>query len=107
MYSHDVPKGPWMKLGTDLFEYNKKYYILIVDYFSKFPIIHRLHNLSTGIVTSELKGILTENSIPKLSSQMEDHYSDLSSETLHRSGDSSTSNPHLTTINPMEKQNGL
>ena len=44
---------------------------------------------------------------PKLSSQMEDHNSDMNSETLHKSGDSNISNPHHITINPMEKQNNL
>ena len=44
---------------------------------------------------------------PKLSSQMEDHNSDPNSETLHKSGDSSISNPHHTTINQMEKQKDL
>ena len=48
MHSHDVPRGPWIKLGVDLFEHNKKQYLLVVDYFSKFPIIHKLHGLSTG-----------------------------------------------------------
>ena len=50
MHSHDIPRGPWIKLGIDLFEHNKKHYILIVDYFSKFPIICKLHSLSTGTV---------------------------------------------------------
>ena len=43
----------------------------------------------------------------KVSSQMEDHNSDPNSETLHKSGDSSISNPHHTTINLMEKQKDL
>ena len=63
--SHDVPKGPWIKLGVDLFEYNRKHYLLIVDYFSKFPIIRKLHGLSTGQVIGELKGIFSENGIPE------------------------------------------
>ena len=65
MHSHDIPKGPWMKLGIDLFEHNKKHYILLVDYFSKFPIIRRLHSRNTGTVINELKGIFSENGIPK------------------------------------------
>ena len=65
MHSHSVPKGPWMKLGIDLFEHNKKQYLLIVDYFSKFPIIRKLQGLSTGYVISELKGIFGENGIPE------------------------------------------
>ena len=54
MHSHDVPRGPWIKLGADLFEHNKKQYLLVVDYFSKFPIIRKLHSLSTGAVISKL-----------------------------------------------------
>ena len=65
MHLHDTPKGPWMKLGVNLFEYNKKQYLLVVDYFSKFPIIRKLHSLSTGSIISELKGIFSENSIPE------------------------------------------
>ena len=64
MHSHDTPRGPWIKLGIDLFEHNKKQYLLVVDYFSKFPIIRRLHSLGTGSVISELKGIFGENGIP-------------------------------------------
>ena len=43
----------------------------------------------------------------KLLSQMEDHNSDLYSETLHKSGDSSISNPHHTIISLIEKQRDL
>ena len=64
MHSHDVPRGPWIKLGVDLFEHNKKQYLLVVDYFSKFPIIRKLHSLSTGAVIRELKEIFGENGIP-------------------------------------------
>ena len=66
MHSHNVPKGSSIKLGIDLFEHNMKHYILIVDYFSKFPIIHKLHSLSTGTVISELKEIFSENGIPEV-----------------------------------------
>ena len=55
-----------MKLSIDLFEQNKKQCILIVDYFSKFSIIYRLHSLSTCTVINELKGIFSKNGIPKV-----------------------------------------
>ena len=66
MQSHEVPRGPWIKLGIDLFEHNKRQYLLIVDYFSKFPFIHKLHGLSTGTVINELKGLFSENGIPEV-----------------------------------------
>ena len=65
MQSHEVPRGPWIKLGIDLFEH-KRQYLLIVDYFSKFPFIRKLHILNTGTVISELKGLFSENGIPKV-----------------------------------------
>ena len=43
----------------------------------------------------------------KLSSQMEDHNFDLSSETLHKNGDFNTFSPHHIITNPIEKQNDL
>ena len=34
-----VPLHAWERLGIDLFELNKAYYLLITDYYSRFPII--------------------------------------------------------------------
>ena len=66
LHSHEVPRGPWIKLGIDLFELNKREYLLIVDYFSKFPFICKLCSLSTDTVISELKGLFRENGIPEV-----------------------------------------
>ena len=38
---HDIPEGPWRKLGMDYFNFNGKSYVLICDYFSKFPFLYR------------------------------------------------------------------
>ena len=34
---HEIPNRPWQKLGMDFFDLQGKSYILICDYFSKFP----------------------------------------------------------------------
>ena len=34
---HDIPEGPWRKLGMEYFNFNGNSYVLICDYFSKFP----------------------------------------------------------------------
>ena len=38
---HDIPEGPWRKLGMDYFNFNGNSYVLICDYFSKFPFLYR------------------------------------------------------------------
>ena len=38
---HDIPEGPWRKLGIDYFVFDGNSYVLICDYFSKFPFLYR------------------------------------------------------------------
>ena len=38
---HDIPEGPWRKLGMDYFAFDGSSYVLICDYFSKFPFLYR------------------------------------------------------------------
>ena len=35
---HDIPLRPWEVLGMDIFHFNNKNYLCIVDYHSKFPV---------------------------------------------------------------------
>ena len=37
----DIPEGPWRKLGIDYFTFDGNSYVLICDYFSKFPFLYR------------------------------------------------------------------
>ena len=36
MIPHEIPECPWQKLGSDLYEYKGKTYLLVVDYYSKY-----------------------------------------------------------------------
>ena len=38
---HDIREGPWRKLGIDYFTFDGNSYVLICDYFSKFPFLYR------------------------------------------------------------------
>ena len=38
---HDIPESPWRKLGMDYFNFNGNSYVLICDYFSKFPFLFK------------------------------------------------------------------
>ena len=41
LQSHDIPEGPWRKIGIDYFAFDGNSYVLICDYFSKFPFLYR------------------------------------------------------------------
>lgn len=34
---HDIPRRPWLKIGTDLFDWNGKHHLIVVDYYSRYP----------------------------------------------------------------------
>ena len=38
---HAIPEGPWRKIGIDYFTFDGNSYVLICDYFSKFPFLYR------------------------------------------------------------------
>ena len=48
---HAVPSRPWSKVGTDLFEFQGKYFLILVDYYSKFIEVAQLkHTTSLEII---------------------------------------------------------
>ena len=51
-------------LGTDLFYYKKMDFLLLMDYFTKFLIVRRIPNSTTGAVKKELRDIFTEFGTP-------------------------------------------
>lgn len=44
MLSHEIVDIPWYKVGIDLFELNGEIYIIVVDYYSKYPEIEKLNS---------------------------------------------------------------
>lgn len=64
MISHDVPNNVWEKIGVDIFEFEGKDYLILVDYFSKYPEICRLDGKSAGNVIKAMKPIFARHGIP-------------------------------------------
>ncbi|XP_046378547.1 uncharacterized protein K02A2.6-like [Haliotis rufescens] len=53
---HEIPSAPWRKIGTDLFQIRGKHFLVVTDYFSKYPIVKQIpHPVSSQAVTNELK----------------------------------------------------
>ena len=57
------PDYPWQKVASDLFEWRKNAYILVVDYYSRFIDIAILPQ---QIVVTNLKSIFARHGIPEV-----------------------------------------
>lgn len=65
MIPMEVPSGPWEILGADLFWYKSPWYLLITDYFSKFPVVRKVSSTAAVPTVSAMKGVFSEYGIPK------------------------------------------
>ena len=62
---HPVPSRPWQKVGVDIFTWNKRDYLLVVDYFSRFPEVSLLVDKTAQSVVTELKSLFSRHGIPE------------------------------------------
>ena len=60
----DRPTHPWEQLGTDIFEFKGYKYLIVVDYYSRFPVIRLLHDTTAETVCTHFKSILAEHGLP-------------------------------------------
>ncbi len=63
---HETPSRLWQKVGTDLFEWEGKHYLITVCYFSNFWETDRLYDLSSKLVIKKLKGQFARYGIPSV-----------------------------------------
>ena len=62
---HDILSRAWEVVGRDLFNSNNHEYLIIVDYYSKFPIIRKMNGLTTSnMVITTTKQVFSEHGIP-------------------------------------------
>ena len=59
-YVSEVPPHPWHTLGSDLFYFKRNDFLIVVDYFSKFLIVRKIHNSTSSAVIKELELIFSE-----------------------------------------------
>ena len=62
---HDIPLHPWEVISMDVFHFNNKNYLCIIDYNSNFPVIKKLEGLSAESLTTTTKIIFAEYDIPQ------------------------------------------
>ena len=61
-----LPELPYQKVGTDLFEWKKRTYLLLVDYYSRYIEIALLSRPTAAEVITHLKSIFARHGIPEL-----------------------------------------
>lgn len=64
LMSHEVPSRPWAKVGTDLFVFDNKNYLITVDYWSNFWEIDYLIDTKSTTVIKKLKAHFARQGIP-------------------------------------------
>ena len=61
----EIPIVTWKVIASDLFVFNGKTFILVVDLFSRFPVIRRLAGESSSVVLEAIKDILCDFGLPE------------------------------------------
>ena len=54
MMSHEIPTRPWQRVGTDMFEWNNKQYLVTVDYYSRYFELDELHSTTSNAIIKKL-----------------------------------------------------
>ena len=56
MIPYPVPSRPWQVIGTDLFEFQGRSYLVTTDYYSNFFGVDRLYNTTAKVVICKAEG---------------------------------------------------
>ncbi|UYV64702.1 hypothetical protein LAZ67_3001707 [Cordylochernes scorpioides] len=61
----NFPTRPWQKIGMDLFKFENKWYLVVIDYYSRFPEMIQLDRLTANVVVRSCKSIFARHGIPE------------------------------------------
>ena len=60
LQSRPTLEVPWHTVATDLFETKNSKYLLIIDYYSRFPILCKLSSTTARVLIQEIKAVFAE-----------------------------------------------
>ena len=61
---HEVSQRPWQKFGAGIFELNSNSYLIVVDYYSKYPELCILKDKTASSAVTSMKSIFARHGIP-------------------------------------------
>ncbi|UYV62382.1 K02A2.6-like, partial [Cordylochernes scorpioides] len=61
----NFPTRPWQKIGMDLFKFENKWYLVVIDYYSRFPEMIQLDRITANVVVRSCKSIFARHGIPE------------------------------------------
>ena len=56
----------WHTVVADLFEIKNSKYLLLVDYYSRFPVLRKLGNTMSKVLVQEMKAVFAELGVPNV-----------------------------------------
>ena len=65
LISVELPDRPWQKIATDLFTLQGDNYLLMVDYFSKFPEVIKVKSTTSSAIIGAMKPVFARHGIPE------------------------------------------
>ena len=60
-----LPDYPWQRVGSDLFQCKGANYIVVMDYFSRYPEVIKLRTTTSTAIVEALKSIFSRHGIPE------------------------------------------
>ena len=64
MIPHQVPERPWQEVGADYFTLHTQDYLLVVDYYSKYPELIPMQTKTAEATIVAMKNIFARHGIP-------------------------------------------
>ena len=66
LQSHPTPELPWHTVATDLFKTKNSKYLLLVNYYSRFPVLHKLGSTTSKVLVQEMTAVFAELGVPNV-----------------------------------------
>ena len=57
--------SPWQRVGSDLFQLHRHTYLLVVDYYSRYPEVIKLTSTTSQSIITSLSSIFARHGIPE------------------------------------------